>query len=88
MLRKMVQALCNTAGVNLFEFVTHQSDNNFFRKHQGIYTARIEHTDNTALDKLHLNKGRDISETAALSAHPGFMHQQLACEKFFEMVRL
>lgn len=88
MLRKMVQALCNTAGVNLFEFVTYQSDNNFYKKHQGIYTAPIEHPDNDPLEKLHLNKGRDISETPALSAHPGFMHQRLACEKFFEVVKL
>ena len=88
MLRKIVHLLCNTAGVNLFEFVTHQSDINFFKKYQGIHTARIEHPDNTSLEKLHFNKGRDISETAALSAHPGFMHQQLVCEKFFEMVKI
>lgn len=86
MLRKLVQMLCNNAEIHLFEFSTFQSDDRFFDKYKNIHTAPIEHPDNDPIEKLHLNKGRDVSIN--MSAHPGYNHQILTCEKFFEIVKL
>jgi hypothetical protein len=83
MIRKQIQLLCNQANIKLFEFTTHQSDPEFFKKYLDIHTMQIAVPEfDKDVSTMHLNKARDT--TLNFIAHPGLHHQNQIVESFLK----
>lgn len=84
MYRDSLKLMCGANGIQLFEFVTYQSDDQFHSKQEGIHAVPVAHPDYDTIPLLHRNKGRDVSMNETASAHPGFLHQHNIARLFYK----
>lgn len=86
MLRNTLKLICSGHNIQLFEMYSYQSDDRFMYNYPDIHTVTIARPENEPIDRMHLNKARDVHKS--MSSHPGIWHQDLVCQKAKEVIKL